>query len=271
MLKILRFGSYIFPRQAAGAALKLFLSPQKHTPPAIELEWKSKAELFRIDERIQAYRWGNKSAPKVLLVHGWSGRGTQLGAFAEPLVQKGYQVIAFDGPAHGESLGEQTNAGEFSRCLNTVHDKLGPFEAVISHSFGAGCTALAASQGLQAKALVLIACPADYAKIIKNYLDYISISQRSNKIFWSKLIKRAKLNPDHLHIGKIGASLKSRAMIIHDEADKEVPFSSAQEIKLHWQVAQLVKTQGLGHRRILKSPEVIEQVMSFISDANTDI
>jgi len=37
------------------------------------------------------------------MVHGWNGRGAQLGAFAPELVRVGFRVVTFDTPAHGRS------------------------------------------------------------------------------------------------------------------------------------------------------------------------
>ena len=42
-----------------------------------------------------------------LLVHGWEGRGAQLGSLVGPLVEAGLSVVAFDAPAHGDSPGNR--------------------------------------------------------------------------------------------------------------------------------------------------------------------
>jgi esterase/lipase len=41
------------------------------------------------------YQYG-QSDKKVLLVHGWSGRGTQLVKIADALLKSGYSTISFD-------------------------------------------------------------------------------------------------------------------------------------------------------------------------------
>lgn len=40
------------------------------------------------------------------MVHGWSGRGTQMSKIAEALVEQGYRIISFDAPAHGKADGK---------------------------------------------------------------------------------------------------------------------------------------------------------------------
>ena len=53
-------------------------------------------------------------------------------------------------------------------------------------------------------------------------------------------------------------------LIIHDENDQDVPIVNAEELAQHWPQAELVKTNGLGHRRILRDPSVIKKMLAFI-------
>ena len=74
------------------------------------------------------------------------GRGLQLGAFVEPLVEAGYRVVAYDGPAHGESPGRRTNIFKLTEGLMAVADAVGPLSGVIAHSLGTTAVLLAASR-----------------------------------------------------------------------------------------------------------------------------
>jgi hypothetical protein len=87
-------------------AAKLFTTPIKHKIPKRELEMdtNSNQQLIKvpsIEKSIMVYQYGN-SDKKVLLVHGWSGRGTQLFKIADALLKEGYATISFDAPAHGK-------------------------------------------------------------------------------------------------------------------------------------------------------------------------
>jgi alpha-beta hydrolase superfamily lysophospholipase len=55
-----------------------------------------------INKSVVVYQYG-QSDKKVLLVHGWSGRGTQLVKIADALLKSGCSTISFDAPAHGKS------------------------------------------------------------------------------------------------------------------------------------------------------------------------
>lgn len=187
-----------------------------------------------------------------------------MGAFAEPLMEKGYRVVALDGPAHGSSEGERTNVGDYAKFLIRAQKELGPFKAVIAHSFGAGCSVLAASWGLQVEKLVLVAGPSRYEVVVDDYLKFISVSPLAQKYFLQSLAQKVGLTAKELNVGNIGSKLQTPALIVHDKEDKEVGYAAALEIKEAWPHAHLLTTSNLGHRRILKDPKVTQQVAEFI-------
>lgn len=54
-------------------------------------------------------------------------------------------------------------------------------------------------------------------------------------------------------------------LVIHDKNDTEVPVTAAIHIHKHLKNGELFLTEGLGHRKILGNPEVIEKVVRFIN------
>lgn len=264
-----RVASVVLPRRSAQWAEEIFLTPQRVQRPDSERLWFDNARKKTLSGGIASYEWGPEAGPIVLLVHGWSGRGTQLGAFAEVLVKRGYRVVAIDGPAHGASLGEQTNVGQFSNCLVQVQKELGPFEAVVAHSFGAGCSVLAVIKGMQAKKLVLIAGPSHYEKVIQNFLRMLKMTEKAERFFYESLERKVGMKASDMNVGALGHEVLKdhlRVMVVHDRDDKEVPFSAAMAIQTAWPEVQVFETMGLGHRRILKNPEVALKVAQFISE-----
>ncbi|WP_413942630.1 alpha/beta fold hydrolase [Bdellovibrio sp. HCB-162] len=260
----IRYFSWVLPKLSAYWAEDLFLTPTRVPRPESEMSWFESSKKYTLAGGIAAFEWGSSAGPLVVLVHGWSGRGTQMGAFAEPLMEKGYRVVALDGPAHGSSEGERTNVGDYAKFLIRAQKKLGPFKAVIAHSFGAGCSVLAASWGLQVEKLVLVAGPSRYEVVVDDYLKFISISPLAQKYFLQSLAQKVGLTAKELNVGNIGSKLQTPALIVHDKEDKEVGYAAALEIKEAWPHAHLLTTSNLGHRRILKDPKVTQQVAEFI-------
>ena len=75
---------------------KLFTTPIKHKIPKRELQMdrnsiQTKSIVPEINKEIVVYQLG-AGEKKILLVHGWSGRGTQLVKFADAIVAKGYSL-----------------------------------------------------------------------------------------------------------------------------------------------------------------------------------
>ena len=107
---------------------------------------------------VSVLTWGD--APYVLFIHGWTGRGTQAAPFLDKLISAGYGVISFDGPAHGETPGKQTNILELTDVVIDLDEKFGPFSAAITHSFGGMIAAYAMSLGVNFAKVVSICPPA---------------------------------------------------------------------------------------------------------------
>jgi pimeloyl-ACP methyl ester carboxylesterase len=256
--------SNIFPKQTAKWAEILFLTPERIQRPTSELDYFNTAKKFKIQNRIAAFEWGDPTHPLVVLVHGWSGRGTQMGAFAQPLVHSGFRVVALDGPAHGDSDGQLTHVGEYSQFLIDIQKDLGPYRAIIAHSFGAGCSVYSATLGLKVDKIVLIAGPSRYELVVRYYLTSLKLSKNTQEYFIKMISDRVKLPVSAMNVGVLGKTLSIPALVIHDKEDKEVPYQAAEEIKSNWPSVELILTTGLGHRRILKDPQIVNTVKDFI-------
>ena len=141
----------------AGFAERLFTTPRRHPRPDREKAVLATGRPFTVDVQLRSPRWNNARTkvaawrwgfgPTVLLVHGWEGRGSQLGAFVEPLVAAGLSVVTFDAPAHGDSPGHRLYLTDLADAVLDVAAATGPIHATISHSFGSAAVLLAYPRG----------------------------------------------------------------------------------------------------------------------------
>jgi hypothetical protein len=53
-------------------------------------------------------------------------------------------------------------------------------------------------------------------------------------------------------------------MIIHDQDDREIPYTQALDLFQQWNGSQLLLTEGLGHRRILRDEETLANILQFL-------
>jgi pimeloyl-ACP methyl ester carboxylesterase len=75
---------------------------------------------------------------------------------------------------------------------------------------------------------------------------------------------RLQIRWEELHIPTLAQSLTLPALIVHDLQDADVPYGHGEEIARAWPGAELFTTTGLGHRAILRNPEVIRRIVTFL-------
>src|SRR5215212_1427487 len=108
----LKLLSSLSKRKAAEKAFQLFCTPQhrnkKKLPPVFEKA--EKLQFLFEGNMVRGYRWNHPSDKKLLILHGFESSVVNFDRYINPLIKKGYEVLAFDAPAHGRSTGKTFNA-----------------------------------------------------------------------------------------------------------------------------------------------------------------
>jgi pimeloyl-ACP methyl ester carboxylesterase len=266
----LRALAWLAPDVAAGWAERMFLSPRRHARPASERQWAESARRGEVRYRTQllpTYSWG--SGPAVLLVHGWEGRATQLGAFVPALVEAGYRVVAVDFPGHGEAEEALSSVADFADALRTVVQRLGPFNAVVAHSMGAAATVLSHTLLPFEARLVLIGAPRGPRRFFDAFMNHLGVSPSLSARVGRRIEQRYGFSFSALDVDDFGPRVALPTLVVHDRGDKEVPFEHANAITRALPAATLVATDGLGHRRILRDASIIDLAVRFIAEHET--
>ena len=249
-------------------AAKLFTTPIKYKVPKRErpmLDESCKENVFieSLNKTVVTYLYG-KGAKKVLLVHGWSGRGTQLFKIADALVAKGYQVISFDAPAHGKSEGNKSMMLEFIECIMAFEKKFGHFEYAIGHSLGGMAIINSLKKGFKTKKIVTIGSGDKISDIVKDFINQLQLKPTlAPKLttYFEKILNDKMSDYDSFHVIQ---NFDIPHLIIHDKDDVEVGVYCAKNIHKYSKNSTLFLTDGFGHRKILGSDEVIQQINRFI-------
>jgi pimeloyl-ACP methyl ester carboxylesterase len=258
----------IAPRLATSYVIKLFGTPIRFKTPEREKMMAKSAQkemLFipELNKKVMVYTYGY-SKRKVLLVHGWSGRGTQLYKIADKLLENGFMTISFDAPAHGKSEGKETLMNEFITVSKFLEKKYGPFEYAIGHSLGGMAILNSIKQGLTLKKTIIIGAGDIITDIFKGFVKKIELKQnmvaKMQRIFFKKFGE----DMDNYSASIAAKSVKIPTLIIHDTEDSEVPVSCAHSIRQNTEQGELLITNGLGHTRILKDNFVVNSIIEFI-------
>jgi pimeloyl-ACP methyl ester carboxylesterase len=256
-------------------AERLFTSPRRHPRPPREHSVLARARRFSVEialrsprwrgarRQVTAWRWGY--GPAVLLVHGWEGRGAQLGAFVDPLVRAGLSVVAFDAPGHGDSAGHRLYLTDQADCVVDVARAVGPLHAIIAHSFGAAAVLLAHHRGgVDARRNVMIAPNVVIDDALARFAREVALDDDDRSSFEHQLASHSGVAPDALRLEPLVGARDAALLVIHDRGDREVPFFHGERLAETWRNAMLRATDDLGHRRILRDPQVVTQVVEFI-------
>jgi pimeloyl-ACP methyl ester carboxylesterase len=256
----------VSPQRAIDKAVRVLLTPPRQPFSDDELAVLEEASLLpvpMISGRLVAWRWGRAADPAVVLVHGWGGRGTQLRAFIDPLLERGFSVISYDAPGHGMTGGEESSLPHILQGLNALLDHVGPVEAIIGHSVGGAMTAKALAKRPAIKRGVLIAPPAS----LIGHTRRIAAALR-----WPEALRAATQRRIEYRFGVGWNEFEAESargeqplLVIHDARDREVALGEGQRHARHWPRARMLETSGLGHRRILEDRLVIEAAADFIA------
>jgi pimeloyl-ACP methyl ester carboxylesterase len=273
IIKTAHFFEFISTKLATRFAAKLFTTPTKHKIPNREFEMdknsvQSELNIPSINKKVVVYEYG-KSAKKILLVHGWSGRGTQLFKIADELLKNDYATISFDAPAHGKSQGKNTIMVEFIESILEIDRKFGPFDSVIGHSLGGMALLNALNNGLKTNKIVTIGSGNVVLDIFVDFIDKFKMKPEQVELlriyFEKKYNKKMNELSSYYNVQKIEIPV----LVIHDENDDEIPISCAKEIEKNFNNKisgnKLLVTKHLGHRKILGDLGVINEILDFIN------
>jgi pimeloyl-ACP methyl ester carboxylesterase len=213
--------------------------------------------------------WGE--GPAVYLVHGWGGWRGQLDALVDPLVEAGYRVVAFDAPSHGDSDPGPEGPGrstilEFADALAAVVAANGPAHAVVAHSLGTTAAAYAVAKGLPVGRLAFIAPMADPLPYTRTFAGRLGFGERVRTRLVGRVERRVAKPLSAFDVPAMAATVATPPLLlVHDRQDAETSWSDSAAIAQAWPGARLVSTAGLGHRRILRAPAVVAEVVGFVA------
>jgi pimeloyl-ACP methyl ester carboxylesterase len=256
----------LLPGLVERRAVAAFATPMRTPRPAAPEVPGLAAHRFTVDTpaaRLAVWDWG-AAGPTVLLVHGWNGAAAQLAPFVAPLVRAGFTVAAFDQPGHGLSSGRRATVLTMRDAVRAAAAALGPLHAVVGHSLGATAAALAAADGLRLARLAMIAPPVEVEYYLRGFAARLGLSPARTDGVMARV--RREVGGDLGRLDLRRQTVAAPALILHDPADREVPFADARAIAQAWPQATMVPVADVGHLRILESDAVIAQVVRFLAE-----
>jgi esterase/lipase len=263
--------SKVSPRLTGKQSFKLFTTP-------IALPGHKKISRFNTFEPL-AFKWNNlwirgyrcnAGAPKkALILHGFSSSVHTFDHFIDPLIQQGYEVLAFDAPAHGESEGKTAHALDYAAVITRIHQLYGPLDAYIAHSFGGLSLALALENISVAPhvKVVFLAPATETTTAIRKGMWMLGIQNQKIQEALEKEILMVSGKPaTWFSMRRAVQYTRANILWVHDADDDITPIDDVHPIinEKHPHILFHL-TSGLGHRKIYRDPGVIQHIVSFLS------
>jgi hypothetical protein len=263
------FLSWFSKKQAARQAFTLFCTPQyrnrKALPPVFEKAEKLQFRFFQY--KVCGYRWNGGQEQKALILHGFESSAINFDRYVKPLMKKGYEVLAFDAPAHGRSSGKLFNALLYKEFIQSLYKTYGPFQAFLAHSVG-GLALSLALEDMEHDAgtkVALIAPATETPTSVDLFFNYLKLDPAIRPHFNKIIVEKSGHPPEWFSVARASKAIKATVLWAHDKDDTMTPFSDIQPVMdATYPNFQFLITEGLGHRRIYRDNKVSKAVLEFL-------
>ena len=267
----LRMTAMLSKEKAARKALKLFSTPRKRAKiKTTALFAKGEKLSFKLGKQnIRGHRWSPNGSPRkrILILHGFESTYKKFGGYIEAFIKKGYEVLAFDAPAHGASDGKQINLPLYADMIASINTRYGPIQSFMGHSFGG----LALTHFLETNKLpenakaVLIAPATETQTAVDMFFEYLDLDDEVRLEFDSLILKKTGHLPAYFSARRAVGNISIPLLWLHDEEDEITPIQDAIKVQQdqHPNI-QFIFTKDLGHRKIYRDEEVIKKIIEFL-------
>ncbi|MDE3235891.1 MAG: alpha/beta hydrolase [Bacteroidota bacterium] len=259
------------PRSAASCSFQLFCTPfaGRNLPKSIPTHF-SKAKPVEITVaalRLHGWHWEQKNnfSKKILIVHGFNSYAFKFEPYAKDLYEKGYEVLAFDAPAHGSSEGKTITALLYRDMILTINNQFGNLYGIMAHSLGGLAATLAAIQLPQLQKLVLIAPVTQTTTALESFSKLLQIPGKvvNEMVAMMETLANSSLKDfsvsNHIHF------VACKTLWIHDEDDAICPIADVTPImKAQPSHIQFTISKGLGHNQIYRDKNIQQQIVNFL-------
>jgi len=203
--------------------------------------------------------------PRVLMVHGWNGAAQDWAPLARQLAARGFDVYAADLPGHGAAQGRSGSLPRFVRGLQTLAREHGPFQVWIGHSMGANAALAAIAQGAGARRLVLLGALVRPSWALRGFAAAFGLSAPATDAYLAEIERSEAMTIDQVEAESNAPRVSLPTLLVHDVGDRVIPLAHGEALAARLPQARLLRTRGLGHRRLLGDPEVGRQVAEFVA------
>jgi pimeloyl-ACP methyl ester carboxylesterase len=262
-LKLTAYVSQHFPvfTQKLGGKFLLNTHAKPHSgfeqiTKARELSLNSKAGPFHV----HLFGEGNEVA---IVSHGWGDTSSSMQHLVHTLVEAGYLVAAIDHVGHGYSSGKRSHLPAFIESLEVLLEYFleenKQVTTLVGHSMGGLAILNLPESYLENKRVVMLSVPVRMFEIMFDKVEKVGISRHFLMRVLSGITALYGKTWQELDSAQHRHKLSDKFVFIHDVNDRYAPIGDVEHYIKDAKV-NLIRTEGLGHRRIV-SDTVVNQIL----------
>ena len=255
-------------KKAAEKAFKIFCTPyyraNKPAPPIFE-----KANPLTINLKgnaLKGFKWNSGGIKRVLILHGFESSVKNFDAYVAGLIEKNYEVIAFDAPGHGVSGGKEITLPLYIEMIAAIHFMVGPIQSFMAHSFGG----LALAHFMEKTPnenyrMALIAPATETTTAINTFFRFLQLGEGVRTEFEKIAAAKSGVAAAWFSIPRAMENINAEVLWVHDKNDDVTPLKDVEPvIKKNYPNVSFLITEGLGHKKIYRNNKVIKAVVDFL-------
>ncbi|HTI93413.1 MAG TPA: alpha/beta fold hydrolase [Puia sp.] len=259
------------PRKAAIKAFRFFCTPQQRVTKKGSAQFEGGERLsFRLDKHVvRGHRWLPAQTPlkRILIAHGFESASRNFEVYIAALVKKGYEVVAFDAPAHGQSGGRRMLLTDYVKMLRTIEQNYGPFQGYIGHSLGGLAITLFLENHPHRREtrLVLVAPAVETTGAVAAFSQVLHLSPEVSAGMDEYVQEISGHNFSWYSLRRALKQIRAQVLYLQDEDDRITPLKEALLVRQdgHANIDWVI-TKGLGHRKIYKDAEIMKRIVDFL-------
>ncbi len=266
--------SKLAPATAGRMAFDLFCTPypkyKKRKAPAIFNHAQASKVQLKDQTTIHGFEWipTQPNGQTVLIAHGYASFAYKFEHYIGPLLKMGYRVLAYDAPGHGQSQGKHINVVVYQEAIQQIMQQAGPVDHFIGHSLGALTLAMIAEEIDQPshRKFVLIAPATKTTTTFANFFTMMHFNQVTRNAFMDEVTSRTHHTIEHFAADRALANYTGPLLWVHDENDLVCPYLDLTDFQKNAPLnIEFLITNGLGHNKVYKTAEVMDQIMAFLT------
>ena len=241
------------------------LQQQQLLDEATKFSLKAKDEYFaHKDLSFNGFKWGN-GRHKVLITHGWGSKAADFTELITSLREiDDLEIIAFDAPGNGSSEGELSNLLLYIEAVKAIILDSGIPDILIGHSLGGMANMIAVKETRIKPALLISLTP--LIRLKENFeasMRAADVSTNAQDGFLKSFETHFGEQADHYNLHDL-YDFDGKHWLAYDKQDLISPYHFIEEFLIDNPLVESNNYDGTGHDKIIKSPGVINDVVSKV-------